>query len=75
MHAQQIDRLQATNTENEATGKAFFFTGIALLVINGIITIAVGKAQILMSILPLCVVFAAVGGGLWVRAMKARQQD
>ncbi len=68
----QVQTTQAKNSKNESTGKVFFFTGLALLVINGILALALGKALILMTILPVSIVFIAVGAGLWMQARKAR---
>jgi len=69
---EQAQTTQAKNAKNENTGKVFFFTGLTLLVINGILALILAKAIILMTILPVSIVFIAVGAGLWMQARKAR---
>lgn len=75
MNAQQIENLQTQNSKSEATGKVFFFTGLALLVINGVIALALAEPDVIGNMVPMIVVFMTVGGGLWADARKARQQD
>jgi hypothetical protein len=73
MTATQKQKSPEQIAKNETTGKAFALTGLVLLVINTIVALAVGRSQILLTMLPVSIVFVAVGSGLWAQARKARR--
>ena len=75
MNAQQPDRPKTQNAKNETTGKVFLFTGLALLIINGAIALILSEPKVALTILPMSVIFIAVGAGLWEQARKARRQE
>ena len=64
----------STKGQSEKTGKIFALTGGILFVINGIMALALGNAKVLMTAMPVSVVFMAVGAGLWAQGRKDSQK-